>query len=453
MCVCVYVCMYGWMDGWMDAWMDGWMHGCMDAWMHGCMDAWMHGCMDVCIYVCTYVCTYAGMHVCRYVRMYVCTCMYVYVRMYVCMYVRMYVCMYVRRYVCTCMYVCTYVRMYVCTCMYVCTYVCMYVCTYAGMYVCTCYVYVSMYVCTYVCMYVCTYVCMYVYVRMYVCMYVCTYAGMYVCTCYVYVRMYVCTYVRMYVCMYVRVSSCFCVCVRADPSESLSQSLHMAFQFSIICLTCLRSLLLNYLLFHLRIPILKVEKLFPAAFFIPEKNRSGLHIDVILLYYIYIYLSFIYLYAPLMKSRKFWLLCCPKAPAFGMKRPTSLCSRGNDFGEGEIENKKDMLVSKLVGMKILRPGTSLIINMNAKKLKKEHEMILIDIGHMRNPCADKDDECQGRSWNIWHCSPIDSDRNWTGFSVSLGRPEPAQSIFKPKRSTSLDRTQFTILFWSTCSWL
>lgn len=98
-----------------------------------------------------------------------------------------------------------------------------------------------------------------------------------------------------------------------------------------------------------------------------------------------------------MKSRKFWLLCCPKAPAFGMKRPTSLCSRGNDFGEGEIENKKDMLVSKLVGMKILRPGTSLIINMYAKKLKKEHEMILIDIGHMRNPCADKDDECQGRS--------------------------------------------------------
>lgn len=98
-----------------------------------------------------------------------------------------------------------------------------------------------------------------------------------------------------------------------------------------------------------------------------------------------------------MKSRKFWLLCCPKAPAFGMKRPTSLCSRGNDFGEGVIENKKDMLVSKLVGMKILQPGTSLIINMYAKKIKKEHEIILIDIGHMRNPCADKDDECQGRS--------------------------------------------------------
>ena len=61
---------------------------------------------------------------------------------------------------------------------------------------------------------------------------------------------------------------------------------------------------------------------------------------------------------------------------------------------------------------------------------------------MRNPCADDDDECQGRSRNIWHCRNIHSDRNWTGFSVSLGRPEP-QSTFKPKSSTSLDRTQFT----------
>ena len=155
-----------------------------------------------------------------------------------------------------------------------------------------------MYVRMYVCMYVrvCTYVRMYVrmhvcrYVRMYV-LRVCTYVRMYVCT---YGRMDVRTYVRMYVCMYVRVSSCFCVCVRADPSESLSQSLHMAFQFSIICLTCLRSLLLNYLLFHLRIPILKVEKLFPAAFFIQKKIVPDYIIDVILLYYIY-YLFIIYL--------------------------------------------------------------------------------------------------------------------------------------------------------------
>ena len=279
-------------------------------------------------------------------------------------------------------------------------------------------------------------------------MYVWTYGRMDVCT---YVRTH--TYVRTYVCTCFFLLLCVCECACGSFWVSLPVS---SYGFPIF----------NHLLNISQISLAQLSivssantdiesgKAVPSCFLHPRKNRSGLHVDVIIiLYYIYIHLSFIYLYAPLMKSRKFWLLCCPKAPAFGMKRPTSLCSRGNDFGEGVIENKKDMLVSKLVGMKILQPGTSLIINMYAKKIKKEHEMILIDIGHMRNPCADKDDECQGRSWNIWHCSPIDSDRNWTGFSVSLGRPEPAQSIFKPKRSTSLDRTQFTILCWSTCSWL